>query len=155
MTLPKSWRLPVLRTRWRHWRKNAGRRERAWPQRASGASNVREMSAEEIEREARVKDYIEKQEAKRVARHNNNYNRQVADLFDWITRGKEVVPAATNAIEKFSPEAKRMAKWRIKETIERLETLFAALGKGEVVEVEVEVEQGPEHVNGANGKAAA
>ena len=113
------------------------------------------VSSEQLEREARVKDYIEKQEAKRVARHNNNYNRQVADLFDWITRGKEVVPAATNAIEKFSPEAKRMAKWRIKETIERLETLFAALGKGEVVEVEVEVEQGPEHVNGANGKAAA
>jgi hypothetical protein len=117
-----------------------------------GANNA-DVSSEEIEREARVKAYIEERNREEIKRNNNTYNRQVADLFNWLTDGKEIVPAATNAIEKFAPEAKPMAKRRIKDTISRLETLFAALSGRPVIEVEGE--QQHEHANGANGKAAA
>jgi len=109
------------------------------------SSNVREMSAEEIEREARVNAYIEKRERERIERGLQSYDRQVKDYLLAIKSFDQATAVALTALRKFSPEARAFTKRKLKAALDHADELITALS---------EIDQ-RHHVSGANGKAAA
>jgi hypothetical protein len=117
------------------------------------AANVSaKMSAEQLERKARVEAIFEKRKREEVERGLQSYDRQVKDYLVAIKAFDQATAVALDAIRKFSPEAKSFTIRKLKAALAHADELIAALGK---VDVEIEVDQRREHVNGPNGKAAA
>jgi hypothetical protein len=99
------------------------------------------VSAEQLERETRVKAYIERQEQERVKKELQNHPRHVGDFTDAIKAYEEAgsafekaVTVAITAISKFSPEAKSFVIHRlVKEDAKRhalIDKLIAAFTTG-------------------------
>ena len=78
------------------------------------------VSAEQLERKARVKAYIEERKVKQDALASQKYDHQVGDLLEALKVHKKAGEVALTAINKFSPEAKAsrlpcqvaLAAWR-------------------------------------------
>jgi hypothetical protein len=85
------------------------------------------LSAEQLERKARVKAYIEERKAKQDAAELQKYDRQVADLLDAIKAYEKAGTVALTATSKFAPEAKRFTIRRLRAMQRLTDKLISAL----------------------------
>jgi len=96
--------------------------------------------------------YVSGKKREKTEREVQSYDSQVKDYIQAIKSFDKATTVALTALRKFSPEARPFTIRKLKAALANADKLITALG---AVEVEVEVEQHGEHVNGANGKAAA